>query len=171
MKKVCRLLAMLAGLVGTLGSCDDAGCTLYNSTLCHIVFYSELGISTVLTDTLTVYAVGAEDPVYNMGKNLNTLKLQLSYYKDIDTLLYEHWMGTADEPAPHQVDTLFIRKTDTPHFESPDCGVAMFHDIEKVWWANDSRFPDTPLFTDVYVNHPQVYYNSEDNIHLFINKE
>lgn len=169
MKKVRRLIMVaLAGIVCTLSGCDDTGCTLYNSTLCHISFYSELGLATVLEDTLTVYAVGAETPVYNMGVNLYTLKVQLSYYKDIDTLLYEHWMGTADEPAPHQVDTLFIRKSDMPHFESPDCGVAMFHEIEEVWWENDSRFPETPLFKGVFVYHYQVYYNSEDNIRLFI---
>ena len=169
MKRVNRLIMVaLAGMVCALHSCDDTGCTLYNSTLCQISFYSDLELPAVLEDTLTVYAVGVETPVYNMGTNLNMLKLQLSYYKDVDTLLYEHWMGTPEEPAPHQVDTLFIRKTDMPHFESPDCGVAMFHDIEKVWWENDSRFPETPLIKAVYVNHSQVYYNSQDNIRIFI---
>ena len=75
-----------------------------------------------------------------------------------------------EEDTPHVVDTLFIRKTNKPHFESPDCGTAVFHDIEDTWYRNDSRYPDNGLFDFIYINHAQVYYNSSDNLRLYLNQ-
>ena len=165
MKKVLSIIMGVAVLAWATNSCDDAGCTLYNSTLCHIVFYDTDGNIYSLTDTLTVHAVGTDNLVYNRGKNLNTIQVQLSYDKDIDTLLYEHWL---EEDDTHRMDTIYIQKTNTPHFESPDCGTSMFHDITKVWYGNDDRFPNDPFFGKVTVVHPQVYYNSSDNIHITV---
>lgn len=184
MKKVLTLMLAALLTLGLTQSCDDAGCTLYNSTNCQLTFYGESGNVVALRQYLTVTAVGANQVILNKGMGYTDIKLQLSYTNDVDTLLYEHWTTTTtetgtdnegnetttevQEDTPHVVDTLFIRKTNKPHFESPDCGTAVFHDIEDVWYRNDSRYPDDGLFDMIYINHAQVYYNSSDNLRLFI---
>ena len=187
MKKVIALLLTVITVLALVPGCDDAGCTLYNSTNCEITFYNKSGNVTTLAEYLTVGAVGTDQLILNQGLNYNELKFQLSYAKDVDTLLFEHWTKTTvtttetdeegnevtketQEDTPHVVDTLFIRKTNLPHFESPDCGTAMFHDIEDCWYSNDSRYPDKGLFDMIYIYHAQVYYNSSDNLRITINQ-
>lgn len=187
MKKALTLMLAALTALGLAESCDDAGCTLYNSTNCHLVFYDNNGNVTPLAQYLTVNAKGASQVVLNKGVGYKELKLQLSYTNDVDTLLWEHWTTTTtvhtetddegnetttevQEDSPHVVDTLYIRKTNFPHFESPDCGTAVFHDIQEVWYGNDSRYPNQGLFESTYLNHEQVYYNSSDNIRLIINQ-
>jgi hypothetical protein len=187
MKKALTLMLAALTALGFMAGCDDAGCTLYNSTNCQITFYVQSGNVTAVTQYLTVTATGTDQVILNKGVGYSTIQVQLSFDKDVDTLLYEHWTTTTtihtetdddgnetttevEEDSPHVVDTLFIRKTNFPHFESPDCGTAVFHDIEDSWYRNDSRYPDKGLLDMVYIYHPQVYYNSSDNIRLYINQ-
>lgn len=187
MKKVLTLTLAALTALGLMEGCDDNGCTLYNSTNCELTFYGEGDRVVALNQYLTVTAVGAAQVVLNKGMGYTGIKLQLSYANEVDTLLFEHWTTTTttetgtdeegnetttevEEDTPHVVDTLYIRKTDTPHFESPDCGTAVFHDIQEAWYSNDSRYPDDGLFDMIYVNHAEVYYNSSDNLRLYINQ-
>lgn len=187
MKKALTLMLAALLTLGLTQSCDDAGCTLYNSTNCELTFYGEGDRVIALNEYLTVTATGASQVILNKGMGYTNIKLQLSYTNDVDTLLFEHWTTTTttetvtddegnetttevEEDTPHVVDSLFIRKTNKPHFESPDCGTAVFHDIEDAWYRNDSRYPDDGLFDFIYINHAQVYYNSSDNLRLYLNQ-
>ena len=185
MRKAFAPAAIVLAALTLMPGCDDTGCTLYNSTDCHITFYDQNDNVTTLGEYLTVQPVGTDQVILNKGQRFSAIVFQLSYTKDVDTLLFEHWTTTTtvttetdgdgnevttetEEDTPHVVDTLFIRKTNMPHFESPDCGTAVFHDIQEVWYSNDDRYPDKGLFEMVYLNHAQVYYNSSDNIRLTI---
>ncbi len=187
MKKVLTLMLTALTVLGLTESCDDAGCTLYNSTNCQITFYNGSGNVTALEEYLTVSAAGTKNVILNKGQGISTFFIQLSYTNEVDTLLFEHWTTTTtvhtetdnegnetttevEEETDHVVDTLFIRKKSFPHFESPDCGTAYFHDIKEADCENDIRYLDKGLLDIAYLNHPQVYYNSSDNIRLYINQ-
>lgn len=211
MRRTLLFLLISATLMLATHSCDDAACTLYNSTNCVITFYGSTGSQVAITDYLTIRAVGTDSILFNQGRNFRKLDLQLSYDKDVDTLLFDHWAPVeststeedseseedndtdsseseedtdtdSDETSDsdtdneeetedvHHIDTLYIRKTNIPHFESPDCGTAMFHDIQEIWFGNDKRYPDEPFFKSIYIKFPQVYYNSQDNVRITINE-
>ncbi len=117
------LLALCLALA--LASCEGIDCTLNNVSLCNIYFYSsETGKSISLADTLTVTAVGTDSVLYNRGVNASYVSLPLSYHAETDTLV----LSVEGEDYFLQ-STLYVSKTNTEHYESPDCPTTMFHTI------------------------------------------
>lgn len=119
----CCVLCMLCGLLGFLASCESADCTLQNSVALHCGFYGG-GKNVSLTDTLTVTTAGSDSVLLNRKVNAKDLVLPMSFWSDCDTLVLHLWGSEYDLR-----DTLFVEKTNTPHFEAPDCPTTMFHQI------------------------------------------
>lgn len=141
-----------------LSACDDSSCTLYNSTYCECNFVDSAYRGITITDTLTIRitrANGEDSILVNRSTRTGSLMLMLSTYKDVDSLYFDF----IDNSGVTRYDTLFISKTNEPHFESPDCGTTYFHDILGVRWSG-------PLIKGVNIVHPQVYYNSQKNLQI-----
>ena len=84
------------------------------------------------------------------------LELPLSYSQDADTLVLRIYGEEYDLS-----DTLWVEKTNTPHFESPDCPTTMFHQIKSV--RHTSTFIDSVTITRNLVD-----YDQTENIRIHL---
>ncbi len=154
-KKLERFcLAALASVL--VMSCDSIDCSLYNSVNLFTNFYQG-GKNVSLDGTLTVTAAGTDSVLVNTESKASKLQLPLSYYKDVDSIV----LSIVGEGYDLK-DTLFVEKTNTTHFESPDCPATMFHVITSV--RSTHEFIDSITVTSPYVN----YARTENlQIHLY----
>ncbi len=60
------------------------------------------------------------------------MKLPLSYWQDEDTLVL-----TVKGEDYLMRDTVWVKKTNQVHYESPDCPTTLFHEIEEVRSTNE----------------------------------
>lgn len=149
-----RLAALILG-TAALAACDSIDCTLYNTVSLTCTFYSE-GNTVKLTDTLTVSALGTDSILVNSMVGASKLDLPLSYAQDCDTLVL-HVYG----PDFDARDTVWVEKTNTPHFESPDCPTTMFHKIISV--------QHTDMFIDsISITRDQVDYDQTENLRIHL---
>ena len=154
-RHIRHTLGAIAVGAAALAACDSIDCTLYNTVSLACSFYSE-GQAVKLTDTLTVSALGTDSILVNSLIGASKLELPLSYSQDADTLVLpiygeEHNLS----------DTLWVEKTNTPHFESPDCPNTMFHQIKSV--RHTSTFIDSVTITRNLVD-----YDQTENIRIHL---
>ncbi len=148
-------LAFIIALAG-LYSCDTIDCTLDNTVEMVSNIYQE-GKNVAISDALSITNADGSVVLLNRKTNASTLKLSLSYFQPVDTLV----LTLAGEDYQF-TDTLWIEKTSYNHFESPDCPVNMFHHITDIW--------STHLFIDsVSITQPDVNFVEHENlqIHLY----
>ena len=145
-------LACITALLG-ISSCDTIDCTLNNTVAMTCKFYQD-GKVVQLNDTLTITAVGVENPLLNRKIGTSSMTLPLSFFNEVDTLLLH--VSSEDYSV---TDTLWIEKTSYNHFESPDCPVNMFHNITAV--------RSTHLFIDsVTISRPDVDFYEDENLQI-----
>lgn len=149
-----RLATLILG-TAALAACDSIDCTLYNTVSLTCTFYSE-GKAVKLTDTLTVSALGTDSILVNSMVGASQLDLPLSYAQDRDTLVL-HVYGQDFDAR----DTLWVEKTNTPHFESPDCPTTMFHKIMSV--QHTGTFIDS-----ISITRDQVDYDQTENLRIHL---
>lgn len=150
-----KVLSVLMLALVTFGSCDSIDCTLYNTVSLRCAFYSE-GKTVKLTDTLTVSTLGTDSILINRMVGASALELPLSYSQEQDIIVL-HVYGQEYEMR----DTLWIEKTNTTHFESPDCPTAMFHQIMSV--EHTGNFIDSISITRSLVD-----YDQTENIRIHL---
>lgn len=158
-----NILAILGPLLGItlLASCEGIDCTVDNVVTLGIGFYdAESGSAKTISDTLTVTANGTDSILYNQGSRISSIKLPLSYWQEADTLNLTFY--DAENDASHVV-TLCVKKTNTPHHESPDCPTTMFHEIKEIAFTSATQYVDSITLTD-----PKVNYASQENIKIYL---
>ncbi len=93
------------------------------------------GDESVLLDTLTLSSPrtpGNEESdtiLINRQTALDSLKVPMSYNRPQDVYILSL---TENITSARTTDTLWVEKTNLPHFESVDCSPSMFHDITAV---------------------------------------
>lgn len=153
MKRIPVLLSLLL----LLTACEGVDCTLNNVVLCRYGFYdSTTGQSIQLSDTLTITAEGTDSILYNRGVNTSSVTLPMSYWQEADTLTL-HISGKGYT----YTNTLRIQKSNTQHFESPDCPTTMFHHIEQ------ATLMSGVTIDSVVVVKPTVNYEQDENIKIY----
>ena len=141
------LLASLVALTG-LYSCDSIDCTLENTVVMLCNIYQD-GKTVQINDTLTITA-NDSIVLLNRKTGASTLKLSLSYFQPVDTLV----LAVAGTGYTF-TDTVWIEKT----FESPDCPVNMFHHITDV--------RSTHVFIDsISITQPDVNFAEHENLQI-----
>ena len=128
-----------------LAGCESIDCTLNNIVSLNVGFYeSTTGNSYSITDTLNITANGTDSILYNRGFNISTLTLPMSYWQDADTLNLNFY-----DSSLNQTNTVVLRiaKSNTPHFESPDCPTTMFHNITAIDFDDTSKYVDSIVIT------------------------
>lgn len=154
---VRRLLAGVVAMLGMylLGSCDSIDCTLDNEVYMYAVMYQG-GKDVTLDDTLTV--TGGRSGVLLLNKKVNAgrIALPVSYYWDTDTMVF-----TVVGDGYRLQDTVWIGKSNVPHYESPDCPNTMFHMIESV--RSTHQFIDSISITKHDIN-----YGKRENIQIHL---
>ena len=154
-RHIRHTLGAIAVGAAALAACDSIDCTLYNTVSLACSFYSE-GQAVKLTDTLTVSALGTDSILVNSLIGASKLELPLSYSQDADTLVLRIYGEEYDLS-----DTLWVEKTNTPHFESPDCPTTMFHQIKSE--RHTSTFIDSVTITRNLVD-----YDQTENIRIHL---
>ncbi len=147
-----RLLLILSGIL-ILAACESYDCTLYNFVGMYAVFDSD-GEAVQITDTLTVTSGKSGPILLNNGVNTATLKLQLSYWQDVDTLVF--YIKGKDYFLR---DTVWVTKSNQVHYESPDCPTTLFHEIQSVSSTHE-------FIKDITIIRSAVNYETTTNLQI-----
>ena len=137
-------------------ACEEIDCSLYNTVSLSAGFYSD-GYKVSITDTLTITTGTDEHILVNRMLGASEWEIPMSYWQDEDTLSL-HVTGEGYSLT----DTVWIQKTNMPHFESPDCPTHMFHEITAV--RSTHHFIDSVTIVQAYVNYAQT---ENIQLHLF----
>lgn len=150
MKKLLWLMAfgiMLAACTSIEGQLNNAVYTTYN-------LYKTDGSRDTLSDTLTIFTkrhtIDVDTILLKPTVNVTSFKLPMSYTGNSDVFVLEM------KDTLHNIvyDTITISKTNTPHFESVDCGPSFFHTIEGVSHTSHK-------IESVTINDSEVNYDTE----------
>ncbi|MDE7166354.1 MAG: hypothetical protein K2O17_04930 [Bacteroidaceae bacterium] len=142
-------------------SCESIDCTLNNVVTCKYAFYSSSdGAAFTLADTLSITAEGTDSVLYNRGSKVKSVSLPMSYWQETDTLNFRFYNR---ETGLDATIAIYIKKSNTPHFESPDCPTTMFHELREVTYREEQGLVDS-----VVIAHPSVNYASKENIKIYL---
>ena len=138
-------------------ACSSVDCPLNNVVYAK---YKLMGDVTKLSDVLTITTVradGTDTILLNQQQNADSFELPMSFGQTVDELCL-----TRDRQDGSEVrrDTIWIEKTNEPHFESVDCGVNYFHTITGVTHTKNA-------IDSVVINNPNVD-TDETKEHLYI---
>lgn len=140
-----------------LAGCSAIDCPMNNMVHTRFAFKGEVS---TLTDTLTVWAVrqnGTDTILYNRGVNISTFSIPISYQQEEDMLVFQFKNPTTKVSTN---DTIYIKKENTPHFESADCPPTFFHKLTEVSCTHH-------LLDDVVINETEVDYDATKQ-HIYI---
>lgn len=139
MKKLLPLLIIIL----MAGACSSVDCPLNNVVYTN---YLLQGPVQTLPDTLTISTTrtdGYDSVLINQQVNTDSFSLPISYGKPEDILFLK---------ANHLTDTIWVQKTNEPHFESVDCGLNYYHTITGVRFTRHA-------IDSVVINHNRVTYD------------
>ena len=142
-----RRLLLITLSILALAACESYDCTLYNYVGCYGAFDRE-GAAMRINDTLTITAGKTGPVLLNRSVNTLSLKVPLSYWQDEDTLVL-----TVKGVDYLMQDTIWIKKTNQVHYESPDCPTTLFHTIQEV--RNTQEFIESISIIRSSVNYDQ----------------
>ncbi len=156
---------ILSLLFGLLASCNNSDCTLSNVVRSFYVFVnSETGTTATIGDTLTVTALPADTVLLNRSTKFSKLSLPMGYVQNVDSFRFKF-----KTKAGVVIDTVCIEHTNTPHFESLDCGVSIFHVVKRVTVSKRKPTKDFPTAIDsIVIINPKVTYEANDHFKVFI---
>lgn len=155
---------IVATMCGLLSSCTNIECPLDNVVVMTAHLYeAETEQPLTLTDSLTVFTSRNDSILLNRAQGIKTFAAPVRHGVSCDTLLLR--FSNIDQAAS---DTLFVSKTDQPHFESIDCPATMYHYIKSVSWTNHplAAFPLT--IDSVAVIRSKVDYDDVENIRIYL---
>ena len=142
-------------LVMALAACSSIDCPLNNVVYAK---YKLKGDVTKLEDYLTVTtnrADGNDTILLNLLQNTDSFSLPVSYGQTVDELCLVRTNGDAIKR-----DTIWMEKTNEPHFESVDCKPSIFHTITGVKTTHNS-------IDSIVINCKEVTYD-ETKPHFYI---
>ena len=119
-------LLLIALSVLLLVACESYDCTLYNYVGMYGAFDRD-GTAVRISDTLTITSGKAGPVLLNRSVGTASLNLPLSYWQDEDTLVF-----TVKGEDYLLQDTVWVKKSNQVHYESPDCPTTFFHTLEDV---------------------------------------
>lgn len=144
--------AALLGAVAVLAACSSVDCPLNNTVYAN---YKLMGKVTTLPDTLTISTTrhdGLDSVLINQQVNTDSFALPMSYAQDVDVLYIR---------ANALTDTVWVEKTNQPHFESVDCGLNYFHTITGVRATRHA-------IDSIVVNQKEVTYDAtKQHFHIY----
>lgn len=147
MKSFLRLSACI-GLICVIWGCFSIECPVNNNVSALYVIGTP---DSIKGDTITVYTKTAEHKdtiLLNMIVDRDSFRLPMSHHREVDTLLLS-LKSKAKKPT---VDTIKIKKTNQAHFESIDCPISYFHEIQGITFTSHA-------LNSVVTNHKTVNYD------------
>lgn len=156
MKKWLLLTAVLG-----MAACSSIDCPVQNIVATVYTFKNADGTADTLRyDTLTVTTRRADGHMHtllNSSTGTSQMQLPVSLSNPTDTLI----LTVGDTLKRITTDTIYLHKTDQPHFESVDCNLSYFHYITSVTSTHQR------IDSIVLVN-PTVNYDLEkEHMHIY----
>ncbi len=155
MKRKCNygwLHACMLFTIAIIVSCSSVDCPLNNTVYTN---YKLMGKVTTLPDTLTISTTtqnGFDSILINKQVNTDSFFLPVSYGQDVDVLYFQ---------TNSLTDTVWVEKTNQPHFESVDCGLNYFHTITGIRYTRNA-------IDSIVINHKEVTYDvSQKHFHIY----
>ena len=156
-----RLYILIVALCSLLAGCESIDCTLNNVVCLRIGFYdSDSKQKVSVLDTLTITAEGTDSVLVNREVKKSELKLPMSYWQDEDIL---RMTFTETFTLKKRSIVLRIGKTNTQHYEGPECPTVMFHNLKSVDYEDANGFVDSIVVTNKHVN-----YAPKENIQIYL---
>lgn len=156
-------LVLFTFLLLTL-SCSSIDCPVENVVATVYQLKKADGSADTLADKLTIITTrrdGTDSILLNESENTKTIQLPMGYTNPEDTLRF-----TVTDDAGSYTDTVFIKKENTPHFESVDCSVTFFHTITDVRLSSHNAIDSITINKasvsyDLSTAHFNIYFKSE----------
>lgn len=114
-----------------LAACTSIDCPVQNTVYTTYRVRSAAGLPDTLRYVMSVYSArsgGSDTLLLNSISGVTEFQLPISYQAPEDTLRFEFLATDSTWIA----DTVWIAKTNQPHFESVDCQMSYFHEITAV---------------------------------------
>lgn len=143
---VCMLLTIVV-----MAACTSVDCPLNNTVYAN---YKLMGPVTTLPDTLTISTTrqnGSDSVLINLQVNTDSFTLPVSFGLDEDVLYFK---------TNQLRDTVWVKKTNQPHFESVDCGLNYFHTITGVRFTRNA-------IDSIVIHQKEVTYDASQK-HFYI---
>lgn len=140
-------------------ACSSIDCPLNNVVMTKYVLGGNVD---VLEDSLSVSILrsdGKDSLWLNRLTEAKDFLLPVSFHEPADVFLFKFKGEDVD-----LTDTVTIEKTNTPHFESVDCGPTYFHTINHVSWTYHAI--DSIVITKAQVN----YDTSKGHLLLYLKR-
>lgn len=170
MKNLIRLflILLIAGsAIGINTSCaEENDCSLSGRPMVYCNLYTinpdnkEVRKDTL--DSLTITAFGTDSIILNNQKKVHSLMLPLRYTVDSTVLVFHYEYST----NPLIADTVVIEQSNTPYFESMECGYSMKQKITNVKFRN-GRTLDVPKIDSIDVRNKDANTNGTENFKIF----
>lgn len=145
-----KLLYTIIGLT-SLVACSTVDCPLNNTVYANYILQGHVKpLPDVLTISTTT-ADGSDSVLINHQTNTDSFSLPMSYTRPEDVLIVQ---------TNSILDTIRVEKTNTPHFESVDCGINYFHTITGVSYTRHA-------IDSVVIHHNNVTYDATQK-HFYI---
>jgi len=160
MKNLLKFLFLgifLCSVIGlTLTACEEADdCSLTGRPSPRFSFVDKGTPKDTAFDTLTVVALNTiqgDSVILNKLTGASYAALPLSYVNTKTAMIFEYSNGLRD--------TLWITHTNIEHFLSMDCGITMYHQIDKV--------EHTKIQIDsIVIINSRVDINEKENIRVY----
>lgn len=163
MAVAASFIACHVSLVTT--SCSSIDCPVKNTVA---VYYAMMKhdadgvlVADTLQDTLWVWTKrsnGSDTLILNSLVGQSAFSLPISHQHPEDMLVF----AISDTAHVITLDTLWLAKDDTPHFESVDCAVRFFHQLTGIRSTNHG-------IDSVVIRIPSVTYADDiTNINIFL---
>lgn len=162
-------MAFMTGsfIIGGITACsDDENCALSGRPMIYCSLYTinpdnkNKALNDTL-DSLTVTALGTDSIIINNQKKVHKIMLPLRFTKDttVFVLHYDY------KRRPKENDTLLVVHTNTPFFQSMECGYTMKQSLIKSSVAK-GKSPIAQLDT-TYIRNKDANTNEIQNLELF----
>ncbi len=159
MTKVALLSLVTFHLSLISSSCSSIDCPIQNTVYTVYKLYDGDGSEMKLADTIYVLSSSAKGDtlLLNSGVGLSTINLPISYDHPEDTLVFLR----TDTAGHWTIDTVWVEKSNIPHFESVDCSAAFFHELTGVRYTRRG-------IDSIVIHHPTVNYDpSTEHFHFY----
>lgn len=160
-------LTVVAAMIAA-AACTSVDCPVENTVATVMKLQRADGTAdTLRTDTLTITSPRgegkADTTLLNRSIGTTSFQLPVSYTQPVDTL-YLTLADTVEINHKVYYDTIYISKTNSPHFESVDCNISYFHEITAVEHTRNR-------IDSIVINKPSVNYDlTKEHLRLYFNK-
>ena len=142
-----------------LVACSSIDCPVQNIVSVQYAFCDHKGKEYEIKNYMTIYTQrgdGSNDTIMNLVSDISAFSLPISYShpEDFFVFVFSDDIIFADTDSPDvDIDTVWIKKNDIPHFESVDCNASFFHEITDVRYTR--HFIDSLVLLNNSVTYDQ----------------